>query len=145
MGRILRITSRMTPLVRVKKSVAMVYLGFRKFVNGTVTVWYAYIQIGPSWLTGLTIGWAGGQPYSESEQKLTGKREVVKQSRKKSGSLPSGTPCKCATPRQIHKCLKNSKNYPIGTYDAILRNCGDWASIVLEKCCIEADFPYWVN
>jgi hypothetical protein len=95
-------------------------------------MWHAYLQVGP-W----TMGWAGS-PYPESPS--TKPTKCVQMSRRTSGTLPDGTTCKCATPAQLQACVKDSGNWPTGSYTLIGRNCGTWAYEVAKHCCMDTVF-----
>jgi len=111
-----------------------VKMGFRKFSQGKYySLWHAYLQVG-DW----TVGWAG-HPYSEELDKEAERYEVDLE-RRRTGKLPDGTPCRCATPQQIQACVKNPAHFPVGTYHPVLRNCGDWAGKLAKKCCLKPNF-----
>ena len=61
--------------------------------------------------------------------------------RKNSGTMPDGTPCKCASPEQLQSCIKNKKNRPANPgYVGMYANCGNWAATFADTCCMSAIF-----
>jgi hypothetical protein len=102
--------------------------------------YHGYIQIG-TW----TIGWAGGEPYSEDQEKKNNpdtprycskmKREML------GGNLPDGTHCWCATAAQIEQCVKDNIGYEKMGYNPLYRNCGTWVEGLAEKCCLRVSWP----
>jgi RHS repeat-associated protein len=111
-----------------------VKMGFRTFSQGKYyALWHAYLRVG-DW----TMGWAG-RPYSE-ELDEEAERYDIDLKRRRTGKLPDGTPCRCATPEQIQACVTNPAHFPVGTYHPLLRNCGDWAGTLANKCCLKPEF-----
>jgi RHS repeat-associated protein len=127
---------------------AGVKMGFRLFDTGPgYRLWHAYLQIGESWKD-WTLGWAS-DAYREDDNELSPEdreravRHTNELQRKRIGSLPGGKPCRCASAAEIQACVMNEDNHPKGDYNPVLRNCGDWAAKIAEKCCLKADF--WIK
>ncbi len=108
------------------------------------SVWHVYLQIGASWESDWTRGYAGRvfpeKDWADLERNTP---RFCNELRKKFwGSLPDGTPCRCATPEQIQRCVKNEDNFPDadGKYHGVFRNCAHWASRLARKCCLKPDY-----
>ncbi len=106
------------------------------------SVWHLYLQIGSSWEYDWTRGFDGAiYPETRDKEKHRNDARFCNDLKKKrTGTLPNGTSCECASPEQIQRCIKNANNFPQGTYHEVWRNCGDWAALLAEKCCLKPNF-----
>lgn len=63
---------------------------------------------------------------------------------RQSGTLPNGTPCKCASCPAIQQCIMDFAASGRGGYEGfrgIGNNCGKWVLEALERCCMKERIP----
>jgi hypothetical protein len=82
-------------------------------------------------------GKKGGRTYEEDSDPSSWYCHPA--TRKEEGSLPDGTTCCCATPKQIQDCVKEHQKYGADTtYNIVGNNCGNWVQKVSDICCLKA-------
>jgi len=99
---------------------------------------HVYLKIG-NWTAGYQ---SDNKVYSQEIFPNKKYRKCFNVKRKQSGTLSNGSDCKCASCRDIIKCVKNegTPGYA-GYYHWLFHNCGDWAMGTLDKCCMEGKVP----
>ena len=108
---------------------------------------HAYLEIGNG-AGAQNQPWSAGfqsddEIYSSEKKRNITNRKCFDVKKKKTGFLPNGKPCKCASCSDIVKCIKNegTPGYA-GYYSFFFRNCAHWAMDTLNKCCMKGRIPW---